>query len=99
MDINILKLKEKFNLTLNEENDKIYVFPLNKYDFISSPLPENLQNCILITAEEYTGFLAGIFMFDENFNVTDFVEPTEEEVKQMIEQSNQMQNDLSMDGI
>ena len=43
MEITVQDLKNKFNLTLTEDETGIYVYPMNRYCFTSFPLPKDLS--------------------------------------------------------
>lgn len=84
--LDIQKLKTQFNLTLNEDETKIYVLPHNKWEFTSCPL-DDLSKCILITPEEFIGFMANVFIFNDDLTACeDYRDMTEEEFKQLQEQ-------------
>lgn len=62
----ILKsLQERYNLTL-DNNDRIYVRPINQYSFTAFPLPVNKSKCVLLTAEQFMAFMCNAIMFSED---------------------------------
>ena len=96
MEITVQDLKNKFNLTLTEDETGIYVYPMNRYCFTSFPLPKDLSDCIVINKDEYLGMLSGLLMFNDELNtVVTIVEPQESEYEQLDTLANQKMQKLS----
>lgn len=84
MEITIQDLKNKFNLTLTEDETGIYVYPMNRYCFTAFPLPKDLSDCIVINKDEYLGILSGLLMFNDDLDtVVTQIDPQESEYEQL----------------
>lgn len=79
MSINITILQQQNMLSL-DGNNNIYVYPHNKWEYTTYPLPENYQGCITLTLEEYLGLRANYYMFNDNLDgVEEYRAPTDDE--------------------
>lgn len=65
MIIDFLTLAQQNMLTYNDEKTHFYVKPIDKHNYTSYPL-ENLDNTVLLTAEEYLGLRANYYQFNDN---------------------------------
>lgn len=72
MEITLKEIQPIYRLTLNETEDRVYVKPIDRYSFTSYPLPENLEGCILLTKEEYLGFMSGFLIFNEDLTGVEY---------------------------
>lgn len=63
IDIEILKQQNK----LTTHNGKIYVKPIDKYDFVTFPI-ENLKGSLALSVEEYLGLRAMYYRFNDSLD-------------------------------
>lgn len=85
MQITLEKLKKSRNITLNEEQNKIIVYPLNRINIIDYPLPPNHEECVELTLDEYIAFTFVQAMFEDDTysKVIDFQEFSDEEFEKI----------------
>lgn len=96
MEITVQDLKNKFNLTLTDDETGIYVYPMNRYCFTSFPLPKDLSECLVVNKDEYLGMLSGLLMFNDDLNtVVPLIDPQESEYEQLDALANQKMQHLS----
>lgn len=63
VDIEILKQQNK----LVTNNGKIYVKPIDQYNFVAFPI-EDLKGSLALSVEEYLGLRAMYYRFNENLD-------------------------------
>ena len=68
MEITIQSIKERFHLTLNADQTKIWIYPMTQYDIIYNVLPTTKENCIEVTKDEFIGLNLGWFMLNDQLN-------------------------------
>ena len=72
------QLKEEYLLTVSPSGF-VCVIPIDKYGFTSYPI-NDLNDCVLLTQEEYMGFIEHRYMFNEALTgVVEYVAPEIEE--------------------